>query len=118
MLSIEQASAVRSGAAWQIAWRVINPDPEPREIRGAWLPHSGFRSAEWQIEPPLVVPAGGGVRLDSHVTCSDQAGTVVENAFLILRLADQRLFFRLRVTIQPDGSPRAATETITSQAPG
>src|SRR5689334_15308978 len=100
MLRLEQASAVRSENRWHVQWRIGNPDANSAEIVSAWLPHGGFRSAEWQLQPPLVVPAGGDAVLHSYVACSDQPGTVVENAFLILRLTDQRLFFRLRVTIQ------------------
>lgn len=118
MLRIEQASAARSGDRWHVVWRIGNPDPEQVEIVSAWLPHSGFRSDEWQIAPPMVIPPGGEQPLDSDVSCPATPGAVVENAFLILRLRDQRVFARLRVTIQPDGAPQAVTETVTSQPAG
>jgi len=118
MLGVEQASAAREGDAWRVTWRICNPDSEPVEIMSAWLPHSRFRGAEWRLDPPLALPPGGEVLLESRVYCREQPGAIVENAFVILRLRDLRVFARLCVEVSADGTPRAITETVTAQPAG
>jgi hypothetical protein len=56
------------------------------------------------------------------VLCDEPAGSIVENAFLILLVewleASWRLFVRFRVTIGQQGEPETATELITTQRVG
>jgi hypothetical protein len=56
------------------------------------------------------------------VACGEPAGTVVENAFLILRVlwGDRpwRIFARLRVVFDQHGVPENSTEVITTQPVG
>jgi len=90
---------------------------EPVEISGAWLPHGGFRGAQRELRPLLVVPAGEDALLESTVAV-DAPNGLVENAFLILRTSAGRVYARLRVTLEPDGSPSAVCESVTTQPAG
>jgi hypothetical protein len=113
-LSINQLSAERSGAEWRIRWRIANLGSSSTAILSAWLPHSRFRGREWTLSPPLVLPAGGEVELDSLVAWREPPGMTVENAFLILRLSEGRMFARLSVTAGPSGEPGAICEAVTA----
>jgi hypothetical protein len=56
------------------------------------------------------------------VACREPAGTVVENAFLILRVLWRerpwRIFARLRVVFDQHSVPENSTEVITTQPVG
>jgi hypothetical protein len=118
MLRIEPADAVRSPTGWQIVWRLHNPDRQPMQLSRAWLPHSQFRGPELTFDPPIVIPPNGEVSLETAASCPRTPGLVVENAFLILRLDDQRVFVRLRVTIQAGGRPELIVESVTTTPSG
>jgi hypothetical protein len=61
-------------------------------------------------------------RLEFAVKCEEPPGTVVENAFLILRVdwseAPWLVLARLRVSVDENGAPQSATEAITTQRVG
>ena len=116
MLTVQQAHVEPAGGTqWRIRWRLTNAGVEPLAVVSAWLPNGRFRSQEWTLEPPLAPPPGASVELDSLVAWSEPPGTVVENGFLILRLADgSGMFARLTVTAGPSGEPHAVCETVTA----
>jgi hypothetical protein len=119
MLAVEQVAGSRVGEGWLVRWRIRNAGPDAATIHAAWLPHGRFRSQEWRLDPPLVVPAGGEGLLDSSVAWNEQPGTVVENGFLILRLdGGLRVFARLRITSGADWAPAAVCESVTVSPAG
>ena len=121
---VEQASR-RAGSAsdqWLVTWQVQNLGQQPLQLLAARLPHSRFRSAERELVPrPQVLP-GEHARLEFSVACSGLPGTVVENAFLILRVLwmekPWRVFARLRVVFDEQSGPQTTTEVVTMQQVG
>ena len=65
---------------------------------------------------------GKEASLELTVSCREPPGTVVENAFLILRLLRRgrpwRLFARHRVIFDEAGAPEPVCEVVTSQPIG
>ena len=121
---MEQASR-RTGSdpgRWLVAWRVQNLSRQPLQLLAARLPHSRFRSAERALVPiPKLLP-GESAQPEFSVACSGRPGTVVENAFLILRVLwleePWRIFARLRVVFDEQGGPQTTTEVVTVQRVG
>ena len=107
---------------WIIAWNIQNLSREPLQILSGRLPHSRFRSEERGLSPiPKLLP-NESAQLEFSVACSEPPGTVVENAFLILRVLWLEepwwLFGRLRVTFDELGGPQSITEVITTHRIG
>lgn len=105
--------ACRAGPAaglWQVTWR-IDAD-EPLSIEEAWVPHGRFRGASRaRFDPSLAVPTN----LELQVHAAEPPGTVVENAFLILRVSgDRRVFVRMRVEF--DDQPHPICEVVSLQS--
>jgi hypothetical protein len=98
-----------------VAWLVHSDEPEPLEIRDAWIPHGQFRG-EGHLPLALRLPGGGSVRLDFLVSSQAPAGTVVHNAFLILQMYRWRVFARMRVEFDAEARPRPIVEVVTSQS--
>src|SRR2546425_6019203 len=121
---IEQASR-RAGTGsdcWLVAWHIQNLSRQPLQLLAARLPHSRFRSEERELVPvPQLLP-GERARLEFPVACSGLPGTVVENAFLILRVLwleePWRVFARLRIVFDEQGGPQTTTEVVTVQRVG
>ena len=121
---VKQASQ-RAGPAsdrWLVAWHIQNLGQQPLQLLAARLPHSRFRSKERELDPrPKLLP-GENTRLEFLVACSEPPGTVVENAFLILRVLwleePWRVFARLRVVFDGQGEPQTTTEMVTLQPVG
>ena len=107
---------------WLCTWRIQNLSQEPLQVLSAGLPHSRFRSEEQELSPaPELIP-GESAQLTLAVACREPAGTVVENAFLILRVLWReqlwRILARLRVVFDQHGAPESSTEVITTQPVG
>jgi hypothetical protein len=107
---------------WLCTWRIQNLGQEPLQLLAAGLPHSRFRSEEQELSPAPQLLPGGSARLPLVVVCCEPAGTVVENAFLILRVLWReqpwRIFARLRVVFDQHGVPEHSTEVVTTQRVG
>jgi len=107
---------------WLFGWRIQNLTQQPIEFLTARCPHGKFRSGEKIIRPVLYVAGGKNATIEMPVLCNEPAGTIVENAFLILLLqwlgTSWRVFVRFRVTINEKGEPETATELITTQQAG
>jgi hypothetical protein len=113
------ASAV---GRWLCTWRLQNLAQEPLQLLAAGLPHSRFRSEEQELSPAPKLLPGECARLALAVACREPADTVVENAFLILRVLWReqpwRILARLRVVFDQHGAPESSTEVITTQPVG
>src|SRR5215470_3838005 len=108
-----------ASARWLVAWHIQNLGQRPLQLLAARLPHSRFRSEEREITPMPELLPGERTRLEFPVACGELPGTVVENAFLILRVLwlenPWRVFARLRVVFNAQGEPWTTTEVITVQ---
>jgi hypothetical protein len=114
--------AASADGRWLCTWRIKNRGQEPFQLLAVGLPHSRFRSEEQELSPAPKLLPGESARLALAVACREPAGTVVENAFLILRVlwGEQpwRIFARLRVVFDQRGAPENSTEVITTQPVG
>jgi hypothetical protein len=114
--------AATAGDRWLCTWRIQNLGPEPLQLLATGLPHSRFRSEEQELSPAPKLLAGESARLALAVACREPAGTVVENAFLILRVLWReqpwRILARLRVVFDQHGVPVNSTEVVTTQPIG
>ncbi len=121
---IEQASRSRGSEpdCWLVTWRIRNLGQEPLQILSGRLPHGLFRSAERELTMIPKLPPNGNARIEFPVACNGHPGTVVENAFLILRVhwLEQPwwIFARMRVAIDDQGSPHSMTEMVTTRRIG
>jgi hypothetical protein len=110
------------GGRWLCTWRIHNLTQEPLQLLAAGLPHSRFRSEEQELSPAPKLLLGESARLALAVACREPTGTVVENAFLILRVLWReqpwRILARLRVVFDQHGVPENSTEVITTQPVG
>jgi hypothetical protein len=107
---------------WLCTWHLQNLGHEPLQLVSAALPHSRFRSEEQDLSlAPQLLPSERA-QLTLAVACCEPAGTVVENAFLILRVLWRerlwRIFARLRVIFDQQSRPETSTVVITTQPVG
>jgi hypothetical protein len=94
--------------SWRVTFRVTNLLADTLLVEDAWLPHGRFRGTG---HTPLgvTVPAAEDVAVTLAVNSDEPAGTVVKNAFLILRIFDDsgergwRVFTRMRIEFDGDG---------------
>jgi hypothetical protein len=123
-IRVEQVGRCRKvePGRWLCDWRVENLTGNAVELFTARVPHGKFRSEERNFGPPLKILGGESARVEMLVRCDELAGTVVENAFLILLIewlnAQWRTFVRFLVTVDNDGRPKTRTESITTQRVG
>ena len=122
-LDVQQAGRAQgSPGAWSVAFDVTNQGSEPVSLLGAWLPHGRFRCPERSLggTPPL--SAGQHTRLSFPVAFDEPPGTVVENAFVILRaewgVQTWRVLARFTVTAGGAGEPQAVTEVVSAHRLG
>ncbi|HZP27190.1 MAG TPA: hypothetical protein VFB90_09125 [Dehalococcoidia bacterium] len=92
---------------WRVAWRMLNLEEEPLRLLDAHSPHHGFRSE--LIPLADVVPPGSSARIELAIAHQQRAPSIIDNAFLIVRLArgdeEWRVFYRLAITFGPNGEP-------------
>ena len=107
---------------WRVAWRMQNLGGQPLQLLAVRLPHSRFRSEERELTSASELLPDERARLECSVACSELPGTVVENAFLIMRVLWReepwRVFVRLRVVFDEQGGPQTTTEVVTVQRVG
>jgi hypothetical protein len=124
LIALEQVITQRDEmmGCWNIAWLVRNLGRYPMSIVSVHLPHSQFKSVDRRLDCAINLNGGEEVQFRTCVRCNEPAGLVTENAFVIFHLtwlADQwRIFVRLRVVVNSDGTPETATELITTQKVG
>src|SRR5687767_12412113 len=106
-LGVEPFTSDGKRGAWTVRWRVTNLGTRPIRLLAATQPHSQFQTGE--IGVPRELAASRSTEISLPVSFDEDAGTVVENPFLILRLADEegewRALARVRVTAGDDGRP-------------
>ena len=118
-LLIESAwcRATATPARWLVTWRLQNLGQEPFEVLSTWLPHDMFSSGQHTIAPPVRLLPQERALLELPVVCREPPESVVENAFVILRLRclgqAWRAFVRLRVMVDTTGTPRPVCESVT-----
>jgi hypothetical protein len=123
-LLVEPASCRAAGRSrrWQVTWRIENQDEEPLTVLEAWAPHGQFRSQSRRLEPVLGILPRQHAFVDLSVACGEASGTVVENAFLVLRLEWRnqlwRALARHRVRFAENESPEPICEVVTTQPLG
>lgn len=121
---VEQLSRLRAPRAgqWLVTWRIENLGAQMLKLLSGRLPHSLFRCEEIALEGVPTLRPKESARLEFPIKCQEALGTVVENAFLILRVlwAEEpwRILVRLRVSIGPEGVPETTTELITTHRVG
>ena len=114
-VGIEASGCEPCEGRWRVFFRVVNVGAAAVSVSDAWLPHGRFRG-DGHIPLDLRLPPGETTSLALRVTAREDPGTIVENAFLILRLGDRRVFARLRVRFDADGAPRPVVESVTAQS--
>jgi hypothetical protein len=108
-----------SVGCWRLAWLVHNSGNAPLRLEDAWIPHGRFRG-DGHVALGVDVAPGAATRLELSVSSAEPPGSIVENAFLILRVrvADQawRVFVRMRVEFDPSATALPSIETVTAQS--
>ena len=93
-------------ACWRVSWDIENLDSEPLQLLEAHLPHKQFLSKSRELGGRPLGPRES-YRLELDVASGEPPGSVIDNAFLILRLQrgenQWRVFSRLLVRFGPDG---------------
>jgi hypothetical protein len=116
-VAVESVQAAGDGR-WQVSWLVTNDGPESLALEAVWIPHGRFRG-EGRMPLSVGVDPGRSAQLTFSVTAREEAGTSVENAFLILRGISEgrawRIFTRMRIEFDAQASPRPVIELITVQ---
>ena len=107
---------------WIGVWRIHNRGDSSAEIAAVWLPHDRFFSDNQEYGPPLALESLGLVDLAVPVDCRETPGSVIDNAFVILRVAyhrrEWRVFARQEVRIDKNGVPQAICLSVTCQPAG
>ena len=123
-LLIESASSCGADkpGRWLMSWRVQNVGREPIEVLSIWLPHDKFASDQQVFDPPIRLTPNESRLLQVRVACLESPGSVIDNAFVILRLRwmgqPWRAFARQRVTIDAVGVPHHCCEVISAHPVG
>ncbi|MBV9582141.1 MAG: hypothetical protein JO057_26455 [Chloroflexi bacterium] len=103
---------------WEVTWLVHNDADEPVQLEDAWIPHGRFRGPGHVRLSVRIEPRTAG-RVHSSVAADEPAGTIVRNAFLILRAscgqARWRIFARMRVEFGPGGRAWPVLENVSLQ---
>jgi len=104
---------------WTCTWVLLNDGASCVELTDAWIPHGRFRG-DGRIPLAVEIAPGATHPLQFVVTADEAPGTVVENAFLILRVRMQetswRVFIRLRIEFDLAAVPTPVVEAITTQS--
>ena len=107
---------------WQVRWRIENLGDRQLKILAARLPHGKFRSAETEFTRAILIEPKQSGRIELEVRCNEPPGSIVENAFLIMRVlcadAPWLILARLRVSVNDKRAPVTAAELITAQPVG
>ncbi len=107
---------------WHVSWRIVNTGDAPIRLEAAWCPHGRFRASRWALSPPPTLLAAESTTVATDVACDEAPGTVVENAFVILRVAWReapwRILVRLEIRVDARGVPQPAVMAISTQPVG
>jgi hypothetical protein len=123
-VELKQRKAERDGLSglWRIVWTLKNLARDPLCVASVRFPHQLFKSPERTFEPPRNLNEHVETEFEQLLQCDSGPGLVSENAFAIFYVtwigSDWRIFVRLKVIVNVDGSPQATTELITAQKAG
>jgi hypothetical protein len=117
---VDVVPAPDSEGRWRVTWQVHNDGPAALALSAAWIPHGRFRG-DGRLALAEALAPGAAVRLTFEVRAREAPGTLVENAFLILRAEDARsgawrIFGRMRVPFDTDGRPWPVVEVVSTQS--
>jgi hypothetical protein len=107
-------AAGTSPGRWRVTWLIENDADSLLQLKEAWIPHGRFRGDGHVRLDRLIEPRRQTV-LELSVSADEPPGTMVENAFLILRTPEGRIFARMRVSFEADGTPVPVVEKVTLQ---
>lgn len=111
-LRLEARDAVRVNGSWRVRWRVANDGPEHARLVAIRAPHSRFRSEPADLNIVVIESA----TVDQTLRVAAAPGEEVADASVVLvAVSDHetwRVLFRVRVRIQPDGTPAPVVEGI------
>ena len=114
--------AEREKGLWRVGWRVENLSRNTLQLETVRFPHGQFKAPEQAFDPAIVLDYGAPVEFTATIACNEPAGSMVENAFAIFNGLWQqeqwRIFVRLRISVDSEARPIAATELITTQRIG
>src|SRR6476619_2030040 len=123
-IELKQTKAERDrvSAQWRIVWTLKNLERHPLRVTSVRFPHQQFKSSELTFEPPRDLSENVELEFEHLIECDSGPGLVTENAFAIFYAtwlgALWRIFVRLKVIVDVDGSPQANTQLITAQKAG
>jgi hypothetical protein len=104
---------------WWVSWIVRNDGSVPLELQAAWIPHGRFRG-NGRVPLSGSIAPDDATALSFAVTTEEDAGTVVENAFLILRVLSDgqawQIFTRMRIEFDAQACPLPIVEVVTLQS--
>ena len=104
---------------WDVTWRITNRAGQPLALHSAWVPHGRFRG-QGRLNLARSLGPDHHLDLELPVHAQEAPGTVVENAFLIVRFSlagvPWRVFVRMRVEFDAQGTPHPIPELVTLQS--
>jgi hypothetical protein len=116
-VSIDRCETELPGTLIEVRWLLQNLGAEPLELEESWLPHGQFRGERQAFEPPVSLAPQGTLTHSREVDVAAATGSVIENAFLILRVRWQgkpwRVFARIRAAVALDHSIQPIVELVT-----
>jgi hypothetical protein len=117
-----KAERDRTSDQWRIVWTLKNLARHPLCVTSVRFPHQQFKSSELAFEPPRDLNEDVELEFEHLIQCDSDPGLVTDNAFAIFYAnwlgALWRIFVRLKVIVNVDGSPQATTQLITAQKAG
>ena len=118
---VEQSRSLNPGR-WLFKWRVEDKTEKAMRLLSVRVPHGKFKAEERKFLSAAKIAAEDSLILELVVACEEPPETIIENAFLILLVDWQenswRFFVRLRISVDQQGHPETATESITVQRVG
>jgi hypothetical protein len=109
----------RDASRCSVRWRITNLGRQWLRLEDAWIPHGRFRG-DGHVPLSVEIAPGQSTRLELTVSASEPPGTIVENAFLILRVRTTagawRVFARMRIEFDAHAEPVPIVETVTAQS--
>jgi hypothetical protein len=119
-VSIDAAKGVAIGQReWRITWTIGNRSNSLLSINEIRIPHDQFRGVDLGFNPPIQIPPKSSGTITTIVQYSEPPGSTLTYPFVIARAhwndLPCRLFGRLRVEADEQGSPRTTCEEVTVQ---
>ena len=118
-ISVASCTPGSDPGRWLVCWLVVNEGDDVLRLEDAWVPHGRFRG-EGHVPLDVLVSPSSSMRLELEVAVDEPPGTVVSNAFLVLRVLSGedswRIFARMRIEFGPGGAPVPIVENVTVQS--